>query len=601
MLRTRLFLNLLPFVVILMAIGLYAIVLFGRLANSVDTKVTENYRSVLAAQAMTVALAGMEQEAWSMAGKQNAASKVFTQHQLRFEANLTAQLENVSLPGEREMNRQLATNYLAFKSAVTELASTVKPESQHQVYEQQLAPVVLKLNFLLEKMRKLNHQAIVATSQNIQNIKREVSRLMVIGMVVAIIISSYACYRLSRSILQPIQSLTKATRELGEGNLGQPVPIGSRDELGELAVAFNRMAAKLQEYRQSTTAEIVHLHRAMEATLAAFPDPIFVLDREGRIELRNPAANDLGTSLRLENELPGRLRALAHKTLQSGENFLPHSFKEVASYRLNGADKFFLPRILAMRDKEDSMFGVAVVLYDVTRFRLLDAAKTNLVATVSHELKTPLTNVRMTLHILLEKTVGALTPKQDELLQAARDDTERLLRILNDLLDLARLEEGNAELHSEQVAPTELMQMVTEEITDTASAKGLKLSCKLEPGLPPVAVDRQRISHVFTNLITNAIKHSPPGGEIQLRAASAADGCVQFSIADQGPGIPEEYQTRIFDRFFRVPGQTKTGAGLGLSIAREITVAHGGRIGVKSSPGHGSTFYVVLKAGDSNV
>src|SRR5260221_387506 len=483
MLRTRLFLNLLPFVVILMAIGLYAIVLFGRLANSVDTTVTENYRSVLAAQAMTVALAGMEQEAWNMAGKQNAASKVFTQHRQRFDANLAAQLENVSLPGEREMTRQLATNYIAFKSAVTELASTVKPENQHQVYEQQLAPVVLKLNFLLEKMRKLNHQAIVATSQNIQNINREVSRLMVIGMVVALIISSYACYRLSRSILQPIQSLTKATRELGEGNLGQPLPIGSGDELGELAVAFNRMAAKLQEYRQSTTAELGHLHRAMEAPLATFPDPIFVLDRQGRIDLKNPAANDLGASLRLENELPVRLRALAQKTLQSGENFLPHSFKEVASYRLNGADKFFLPRILAMRDKEDSMFGVAVVLYDVTRFRLLDAAKTNLVATVSHELKTPLTNVRMTLHILLAQTIGALTPKQDELLQAARDDTERLLRILNDLLDLARLEEGNAELHSEQVAPTELLQMVIEEMTDTASARGLKLSCNLEPGL----------------------------------------------------------------------------------------------------------------------
>src|SRR5882672_311138 len=229
MLRTRLFLNLLPFVVILMAIGLYAIVLFGRLANSVDTKVTENYRSVLAAQAMSVALAGMEQEAWSMAVKQNAGSKVFTQHQQRFDANLAAQLENVSLPGEREMNRQLATNYIAFKSAVTELASAVKPESQHQVYEQQLAPIVLKLNFLLEKMRKLNHQAIVATSQNIQHINREVSRLMVIGMVVALTISLYACYRLSRSILQPIQSLTKATRELGEGNWGQPVSVNSRD------------------------------------------------------------------------------------------------------------------------------------------------------------------------------------------------------------------------------------------------------------------------------------------------------------------------------------------------------------------------------------
>jgi signal transduction histidine kinase len=383
---------------------------------------------------------------------------------------------------------------------------------------------------------------------------------------------------------------------MAEGSWNQTVPVSSQDELGELAGAFNRMAARLQEYRESTTAELVHLHRAMKTTLSSFPDPIFVLDQAGGIELQNPAAEELTASLRLQNELPGRLNGLAQRTLQTGKSFLPHSFKEVLCYRVNGSDKFFLPRILAMRDKEDAMFGVAVVLYDVTRFRLLDAAKTNLAATVSHELKTPLTSLRMTLHILLERTLGPLAAKQDELLQAARDDTERLLRILNDLLDLARLDEGNAELRIEPVAPSELLQRAIEDSADSASAKGINLSCAAHPGLPPVAVDRQRISHVFTNLVANAIKHSPAAGEIQLSAAAAGNGSVQFSVADQGPGIPEEYQTRIFDRFFRVPGQVRSGAGLGLSIAREITVAHGGRIGVRSSPGRGSTFFVILNA-----
>jgi signal transduction histidine kinase len=443
---------------------------------------------------------------------------------------------------------------------------------------------------LLQRIRDLNHQAILATSQNIQKITRDVTRLMVIGMVIALVISAYACYQLSRSILGPIQLLTKATRELGEGKLDQPVPAVPRDELGELARSFNKMAAQLQEYRQSTTEKIVRLHRTMETTLASFPDPIFVLNRSGLIELKNPAADELISSLQLNNELPVRLQTITKKTLESGEDFLPHSFNDVVFYRINGAGKFFLPRILATRDKENALFGVAVVLYDVTRFRLLDAAKTNLVGTVSHELKTPLTSVRMTLHMLLEKTVGALTPKQDELLQMARNDTERLLRILNDLLDLTRLEEGGAELHKEKVPPTELLQSVMDEMGDRVSAKSLKMNCAVEPDLPAVFVDRQRISHVFTNLVTNAIKHSPAGGEILLRAALAADNELQFSVIDQGPGIPEEYQTRIFDRFFRVPGQIKTGAGLGLSIAREITVAHGGRIGVRSSPEGSSTF-----------
>ena len=599
MLRTRLFLNLLPFVVILLAIGLYAIALFSRLANSVDTTVTGNYRNLLAAQAMSLALAELEREVWVSTKTQIADVRAMAGYQKQFEENLAVQFQSASLPGEKDLNQQLTANYRELQQTLNTLRSLPKGESQSQAYEKSVVPTVLKMNALLEKIRDLNHQAILSTRQNLQNVTAKVTRLMVIGMAIALVISAYACYQLSRSILQPIQSLTRASRELGEGKLDQPVPVVSRDELGELAAAFNKMAAQLQEYRQSTSEKIVRLHRTMETTLASFPDPIFVLNKEGRVELKNPAADDLMTGLHLPGQLPARLEAAAHKALGSGENFLPNSFQEVVYYRLNGADKFFLPRVLAMRDKQEALFGVAVVLYDVTRFRLLDAAKTNLVATVSHELKTPLTNVRMTLHLLLEKAVGALTEKQEELLEAARNDTERLLRILNDLLDLARLEEGDAELRKENVAPQALLQSAMEEMGDAAAAKGLKLHCRPDSELPAVAVDRQRLSHVFANLITNAIKHSPTGGEIVLGAAAANDNWVRFSVTDQGPGIPEEYQARIFDRFFRVPGQVKTGAGLGLSIAREITVAHGGRIGVQSTPGHGSTFYLVLKAAEN--
>lgn len=191
----------------------------------------------------------------------------------------------------------------------------------------------------------------------------------------------------------------------------------------------------------------------------------------------------------------------------------------------------------------------------------------------------------MVVHILLEKSLGALSPKQEELLITARNDTERLLGILDNLLDLARLEEGDAELHREDVAPSDFLRTVVEETADQVSARGLKLRCSLDTDLPRVLVDHTRISHVFTNLVTNAIKHSPPGGEITLRAAKSDDDYVLFTVTDQGFGIPVEYQTRIFDGFFRVPGQKKTGAGLGLSIAREITVAHGGRIGVNSTLG----------------
>jgi signal transduction histidine kinase len=599
MLRTRLFLNLLPFVVMLLATGLYAIVLFSRLADSVDTTVSEHYRSVVAAQEMSLALAGIDREVWSAAGPGAAEStNALSEHLNRFSKNLAVQLKNHSLGGEGELNQRLGVKYQALVQALAALSSIEQPASRRRVYESEIVPGLLELRAVLDKILGLNQRAILATSENVRKITREVTRLMVIGMVIALAISIYACYQLSRSVLQPIQLLTKAARDLGEGNLNQPVPVLTRDELGELAQAFNKMTAQLREYRQSTSEELVRLHRTMETTLASFPDPIFVLSKEGRIELMNPAAAELAAALHMNGQLPARLRTIAQNTLASGENFLPNSFDAVLPYRLNGQERSFLPRILTMRNKEDALFGVAVVLYDVTRFRLLDAAKTHLVGTVSHELKTPLTSVRMVLHILLEKTVGALAPKQQELLEAARSDTERLLRILNDLLDLTRLEEGNSELYYENVAPADLLQAALDGTAERLSARGLRIDCESEGGLPLVAVDRARISHVFANLVSNAIKHSPAGGQILLRAEQADDRTVQFTVSDQGPGIPPEYQTRIFDRFFRVPGQTKSGAGLGLSIAREITLAHGGRIGVKSSPGQGATFYVVLKATD---
>ena len=256
-------------------------------------------------------------------------------------------------------------------------------------------------------------------------------------------------------------------------------------------------------------------------------------------------------------------------------------------------EQFLLPRVIGMRDEADRLFGAAVVLQDVTRFRLLDDVKSNLVSTVSHELKTPLTSVRMGLHLLLEERIGALNPKQTELLLAAREESERLLKMINDLLDIAKLESGRAGLRCEEVEPQSLVQSAEDDLRPMVEARGSRLVVQIAPGLPPVFVDSRQIGHVFSNLVSNAAKHSKRGDEIVV-AASEQNGKVRFSVTDHGPGIPAEFQSRLFERFFRVPGSDPRGAGLGLAIAREIVTAHGGEIGVVSQSGEGSEFYFVL-------
>ncbi|EEF60185.1 HAMP domain-containing sensor histidine kinase [Pedosphaera parvula] len=602
MLRTRLFLSLVPFVVILLAIGIYAIVLFSRITANVDVNVTGNYRSVIAAKEMTYALDRMWDPVKNLLlddPQANRASKglgksIFEQNRKAFEESLAIHLGNPKTAAAQAADLRLKVFYEAFRDAGRNILSHTNHNTQVQVYQRNLIPAHDGLFSELEKIHNENQNAILATTQNVKKISTYVTQLMIIGMLIALVIASYACFHLARSILQPIQALTRATHELGEGNLDQLVPVTTRDELGDLAESFNKMAARLRAYRETTAEKIIRLHKTMESTLATFPDPIFVLNKEGRIELMNPAAMDLAEDLDLKNELPERLQKTARKALADGESFLPNSFKEVVHFRLGGDERFYLPRILPMRNEDEDLFGVAIVLYDVTRFRLLDDAKTNLVATVSHEIRTPLTSVRMVLHLLLEKTVGVLTPKQSELIETARDDSERLLRILNDLLDLTRLEQGNSDLYKEKTSPAELVRHINDIVHDAAAARELNLVCEVDPELPLVWVDRQRIDHVFTNLLNNAIKYSPIGSRVIFSARWSDDFDVQFIVRDFGPGIPEEYQDHIFDRFYRVPGQTKTGAGLGLSIAREIVIAHGGRIGVRSWPGQGSEFYFIL-------
>jgi signal transduction histidine kinase len=250
--------------------------------------------------------------------------------------------------------------------------------------------------------------------------------------------------------------------------------------------------------------------------------------------------------------------------------------------------------VLPIRDPFGLTLGAAVLLEDVTRFRLLDQVKGDLVATASHELKTPLTSVRLALHLLLEETVGPLTPKQTELLLDARDNAERLLAVVNNLLDLARLEQQDGGLNLQPQAPEELLRAAADAVAARAEDRGVALHVDAAPDLPPVGVDAQRLGHALGNLLDNSLTHTERGGRITLSAVADGDH-VTLTVTDTGEGIPPEHLPRVFERFFRVPGRTRgTGTGLGLAIVREIVTAHGGTAACESRPGEGTVFRLML-------
>jgi two-component system, NtrC family, sensor histidine kinase KinB len=303
-------------------------------------------------------------------------------------------------------------------------------------------------------------------------------------------------------------------------------------------------------------------------------------------------------SVDFQEGFPSAIAEPLQLVLETGEHYLPTDYSRVVTLRHAREDRHYLPRILAIGDKLTEFKGAAVVLQDVTKFRLLDDAKTNLVGTVSHELKTPLTSLRMAVYLLLEQKIPSLTPTQLELLEGARDDADRLLRILDDLLNLARLEAGAAPLDRQEVTVSGLVNEVAREARGFIDAAGQSLVVEIAPELAAarVCVDQGRIRHVFMNLLTNASKYSPPKSVVTLSAGVGPPGFLRFSVRDQGEGIASENAGRVFDRFYRVPGEKKPGAGLGLAIAREIVVAHGGSIACTSAPGQGSDFHFLLPA-----
>jgi signal transduction histidine kinase len=218
------------------------------------------------------------------------------------------------------------------------------------------------------------------------------------------------------------------------------------------------------------------------------------------------------------------------------------------------------------------------------------------VATVSHELKTPLTSVRLAVHVLLEEAVGPLTPKQTELLVDARDNAERLLALIDQLLALARLQRTRDREAFQLEDPVELLRRAADGVRPRADDKHVDVDVIVGEPLPPVAVDPERIGQALGNLLNNAVTYTPAGGKVSL-STSAADGRVELVVSDTGVGIPPEYLPRLFDRFLRIPGQSdESGTGLGLAIVKEIVAAHNGEIAVESEPGHGTTIRITLPA-----
>ena len=601
-LRQKLSLGFGGLLLIIMIIGVQSIVQFRNLGQSIDVILRENYRSVVACQDMKEALERMNSGILStFLGYQREGTGQIRQNEMVFEKALQIELNNITVPGEAEKAAALKALFTRYLATLHEVEKQTLPmDVRRHLYFKEILPLFQQVKSTADEILQMNqnnmHEANDAARKDAASARQRMYICLLFGAFVAIAFMLF----IGKWILRPIHRLILSTEEIRSGNLDLIVQADSHDEIGRLSEAFNAMAVSLREFRRSDQAKLVRTEQATKEAFNKLPDAVAIVDLDGKVEISTVSARNLfglKPGVHLQEVPVAHLNHLFQDIFK--DDFLKYKEKQkLFQLFVNGEERYFHMDAAPMTDREGHLTGVILVLKDVTEHRQVEELKSGLISTVSHELKTPLTSIRMAIHLLLEEKIGPLTEKQVELLLAAREDSDLLHHILANLLDISRIESGHVQMAFQSISPHALVMETVEPFRRAAQDGGVELETKLPDDLPMVCADITQIGHVFSNLLSNALRYTVPGGRITV-AAEVDEQMVRFHVADTGSGIPHQFLQRIFEQFFRVPDQrSETGAGLGLAIAKEIVEAHGGNINVESQEGKGTTFSFTLKKAD---
>lgn len=587
----------------ILVISLLSILEITRLEESIDVILRENYRSVIACQEMKEAMERMDSGIlFSLLGYSEKGDELIRKNEQGFEKALQVELGNITLPGEREKAAHLQELFKRYRLI---LKNVEDPKAQiglrKDTYFNELLPLFEEIKGTADEILTMNQQNMIdANDQARRRAASARERMYILLFIGAILAIGFVIFA-ETWILRPIKRLILSAEEIKRGNLDLVIQSNSRDEIGRLSETLNEMAASLREFRRSDRQKLVRVERATQQTFKSLPDAVALIDLEGRVEVATETAREvfgLKPNVRIRTLPCVWMIDLYDRALSFGHPIEARDDHRILQHFVKGEERYFRPEAAPILDNDMQMAGVILLLRDVTHIRQQDEMKRGLISTVSHQLKTPLTSIRMAIHLLLEERVGTLTEKQVELLLAAREDSDRLHAIVNNLLDIGRIESGNAEMQFQGVSPHLMVLEAVEPFRRSSEDQGVTLNLELPADLPEVWVDSTRINHVFGNLLSNALRYTSPGGKIAI-SARADEERVYFSVTDTGRGIPDEHLPRIFEQFFRVPEQGKeTGAGLGLAIVKEIVEAHGGTVWAESQLGKGTTFTFTLLRAD---
>ena len=584
---------------ILLAVSILSIIVLTRYSHALDRVFRENYDSAVYCHQMNESLDGLntraERRIWRGADEGNETDSAAEAR--RFQTNLDLQLRNCTLPGELALTRQLATAWNQYQAAYARFDSA--GNARAELYLQDLLPRFQALKRITQRVADMNMSNMVSVDGSAKRVLLGVRRALLIMVIIAIILAASLVGAVGATVLRPLRILTQSAGQIASGNLELNMPVRSADEIGRLTQAFNSMASRLREFRRLDGDRLARTQQTTQLAIDSLPDPVVVIGVHGQIEIANRAAQShfgIVSGARVAEMKLKWLNEIVSQVSESARPSEPQGYGAAIQLFDAGKERFLLPRGVPMFDPGGQPIGVAVILVDVTQLRHADEMKSDLVSTVSHELRTPLTALRMALSLLKENKVGELTGRQRTLVKAAHDESERLYRIIENLLNISRIESGRAHFELRRLSAGEIVDAAVEPARDDFARKQVHFQTELDPMLPDVVGDATFVGYALANLLSNAMKFTPAGGRVSISVKRGRDE-VEFIVADTGPGIPREYADRVFQKFFRVPSsEGPSGVGLGLVIAKEIVEAQGGRIWFRDRDGGGCEFGFTLPA-----
>jgi len=503
-----------------------------------------------------------------------------------FEKYLDKQRKNVTESGEREATEEVVTHFSALKKD-SENAS-LKSSIRKDIAE------LMQLN-----MAAIQHKSSIAD----ETAKSAITVISIVGML-CFLIAFILMVNLPSNIADPIRILTQSIKQIANQNYKERVHFKSNSEFGELARSFNTMAQKLHEYSESKLEKILKGKKRIETLIDNMQDPVIGIDENKRVLFVNDEALNI-TGLKKENFVGKLIQdvAVANDLVRSIIRDIIHpdgkTESETMKIYADGKESYFEKNIIDINivptGEENSQFiGQVIMLHNITPFKELDIAKTNFIGTVSHEFKTPISSIKMGLQLLENNKIGDLNEDQKNLVNGIKDDTNRLLKITGELLDITQLESGSIKLNIKASEISKIVEYAIDANKAAAEQKQIKFLVNISPETKTVLADSEKTAWVLNNLLSNAVRYSYENSDIVIEVKKLDDK-IMFSVTDTGQGIEPQYVSKVFDRYFRIPGTKKEGTGLGLSISKEFIESQGGEIFVKSEYGAGSMFAFLLK------